>query len=266
MSRDPWSTCALCPRLCRSSCPVATGTSREAAAPTQIASVLLDVARGLAPLSLGIEAATLCTDCGACQEHCHVDRPLPEALRRFRAAHLTPPPVEAIRPIEGDSELVAVQSDGRPFASSLAVHLSTDVACWRTGDRLGVHAVDHASFERQAVRLRKAAAGRRLVVNDGGVAQALVAAGVVFTWLHQEVPGLLERFTGTCQSGGGGPLECCGASGPLAEHHPEDAERVGKLWLERSGEWSVRDARCRSHLRSCGGRVTDALDALLELT
>lgn len=257
-----WSTCALCPRLCRSACPVSTGSGREASVPAVIAGVMLEVERGGLDPSVAAEALTLCTDCGACQEHCHLHRPLPAAMREARARLLPRPAVEPLGPIEGTGAIVAVCSDERDLAGALSAELGEPVRTWRTRDHLGVDALHHGD-ESRSQRIRASVGALRVVVISGGVAEVLTAAGVGFSWLHEVVRDL-PWGEGSCRLGGRRPLACCGGAGPLRHHHPEDAQRVGALWLQRSDEWVVRDARCRAHLTGCGGTVTDALDALLQ--
>jgi Fe-S oxidoreductase len=258
-----WDTCALCPRLCRTVCPVATGSAREAAVPTLMATALRAHEQGRLDRQHAVAAATLCTDCGACQSRCHIDRPLPQFLREFRGQHVTAPSVEPLQPILGEGLRVAIESDERPFAAVLARHLGEPVRRWSTGDRLGVALVEHPGWSRWASELRRHASSHPIVVVDGGVAEALTAASISFEWLHQVVRGLPVGDR-SCRQDGERPLACCGAAGPLLTHHPEEAHRVGKHWLQRADEWKVGDARCRAHLRSCGGDATDPLDALME--
>ena len=258
-----WSTCALCPRLCRTSCPVATGAAREAAVPSFLAIVLGEWEQGRVDDATALEAATLCTDCGACQDRCHIDRPLPHLLRTARAQLVAPPRMDPLEAIEGDADLVAVEADERPLARALEVSLGRPVARWPTADRLGVAAIEHPVWQRRIEHLREAAGSREIVVVDGGVAQALASAAIGFRWLH-ELDRSLTVGSGSCQAGGDRPLACCGAAGPLASHHPEDAKRVGSVWLARADDWRVADGRCRSHLRQCGAEATDPLDELLQ--
>lgn len=257
-----WSTCALCPRLCRTACPVATGSSREAAVPTLIATVVGQWEAGEVDRALAAQAATLCTNCGGCQDRCHLNRPLPQFLAEARAKLLDPPSIEPLRSIEGEGRWVAIEADHRPMASALAEALGHDVARLYTADQFGVAAIEHPVIEPRVLRLQALLAGRELVVADGGVAEVLKRAGLDFQWLHQVVPAP-EGAAGSCQTAGARPAACCGAAGPLAAHHPEDARRVGALWLDRAENWRVDDARCRNHLRKCGGEVTDTLDVLL---
>lgn len=258
-----FDTCALCPRLCRPACPVATATHREAAVPAVIAARLLEWARGQADPEVARAAATLCTDCGACQSFCHIDRPLPEALRRARASLVTAPAPEPLRPIEGEGRLVAVEADARPFAAALARRLGEPVRRWPTGDRLGVAAVEHEGFTAHGEALRARAEAAEIVVADGGVAHALTAAGARFRWLHEAVPSVAAG-AGSCRAGGGArPLACCGASGPLAAHHPDAAARLARTFAARLDGDAVIDARCGEHLRAAGAAVRDALDRLL---
>ncbi len=257
-----WSTCALCPRLCRTACPVATGSAREAAVPTLIATVLGQWEDGQVSRDLAVQAATLCTDCGGCQDRCHLHRPLPAFLAEVRAKLLDPPPIEPLRSIEGEGNWVAIEADDRPMAAALSQALGHPVARLYTSDALGVAAIEHPVMEPRVARLQKVLAGRELVVADGGVAQVLSRAGMDFQWLHQLVPAP-EGASGSCQTDGERPAACCGGAGPLAKYHPDDAKRVGAHWLDRAESWRVEDARCRNHLRKCGGEVTDTLDALL---
>lgn len=260
-----WDTCALCPRLCRPSCPVASGSAREAAVPAVIAGVLLDFGRGRADAALAIEAATLCTDCGACQAHCHLDRPLPEALRAMRARIVPPPAYEALRPIEGKGRIIAIEADDRPLARALARRLGEPVRRWPTADRLGVAAIEHADFDRRLAEVRASVADAEIVIADGGIAEVLRRASVAFRWLHELLPDLASGC-GSCRAPGDRPAACCGAAGPLARHHPDDADRVGRHWLARTAVRTVIDARCRSHLRRLDPGVRDPLDRLLEST
>lgn len=258
-------TCVLCPRLCRNACPVATGSAREAAVPTWIATVLREWEAGRLPASVAREAATLCTDCGGCRDACHLDRPLPELLRRARAALLEAPAMEPLRPITGAGELVAVEADDRPLAALLAARLGRPVRRWCTGDRLGVAAIEHASFAQRGAAIREALGPLHAVVADGGVAAALSAAGASFRWVYELVPGLRTDDTvGSCACGGERPLACCGGAGPLARHHPADAARVAERFVERGGGGVLADARCRGHLRAAGLAARDLVDRLGE--
>lgn len=258
-----WSTCALCPRLCRSACPVATGTGREAATPAIIAAAVFDYQRGRMSREDVVEHLSLCTDCGGCQEHCHLHMPLPQALRELRGELLDRPAVRPLGRVEGKARMVAVESDERPLARALEEVLGHPVARLKTRDHLGVAAIEHPSVERHLDSLKQLLRDRDPVVIDGGVAQVLEAAGLRFRWLRDVVRDLPGGHR-SCRQGSEGPLRCCGGAGPLVDHHPEDARRVGRLWLERADDWTVRDARCRAHLRTCGGDVSDPLDALME--
>lgn len=261
-----WDTCALCPRLCRSACPVATGAEREAAVPTWIAWTLRGWEEGRHSRELAAEAASLCTDCGACRAHCHLDRPLPELLRDARARLLTPVAPEPLAPIEGEGSLVAIEADERPLAAWLQRALGVAVRRWPTSDRLGIASVEHPVFAHRAARLREAAGDLEIVVADGGVATVLQHVGVAFSWLHEVLPELAGPAPiGSCRAQGEGQgLACCGAAGPLARHHPEDAQRMGQMYLRRSSDGVLLDARCRGHLRQCGGAVRDVVDQLGE--
>lgn len=258
--------CVLCPRLCRDACPVATGSAREAAVPTWIATVLREWEARRLPASVAREAVTLCTDCGACRDACHLDRPLPELLRRARAELLEAPATEPLGPITGAGDLVAIEADERPLAALLATRLGRPVRRWETADRLGVAAVEHPVFVHRARAIREALGPLQAVVADGGVATALAAAGVAFRWVHDLVPGLRGAdVVGSCACGGARPLACCGGAGPLSRYHPDDAARVARMFVERGGTGVLADARCRGHLKAAGLEARDLLDVLGEV-
>lgn len=255
MSR--YDTCRLCPRLCRDACPVASATS-EAAVPTFLAEVLDRNERG----ALGDDAArdvlTRCTDCGGCQSHCHLHRPLPEWLRAARARLLPRPPVAPIGEVDGpEGAPVLVAADERhegPIPGLGAV------AVLRTRDRLGVAALEHGELDVHFAQLRVRLQGRQVLAADGGVGAVLRAAGIPFRWLWEAVSDPAPA-QGSCGCGGERGLSCCGGAGPLAAHHPEDAARVARLFAARGGA-EVRDARCRDHLRTAGIPARDTLDRL----
>lgn len=254
------STCALCPRLCRPACPVTTGTGREAAVPTFLAGMAIEHERGRIEAELAEAALSLCTDCGACEAHCHIHHPLPELLRDARFEASVERVFEPVAAIEGDAEVVAVEADERPLAEVVARTLGVEVARWKTRDRFGAAHLDSRGWDPEP--LIRAAEGRRIIVADGGVAQALERAGIAVEWLTE----LVERdgCTGSCADGGERPLACCGGGGPLPVHHPEDAQRVARAYHRRWEGGVLSDARCRGHLRSAGFEARDVLDELLE--
>ncbi len=262
-------TCALCLRLCRSACPVATATGREAATPTRLAEAALQWRRGLLSDDLARQALALCTDCGGCGSFCHIGQPLPEALRQARAALSPAPAVAPLAPIEGDGVVVAVESDARAWAGALAARLGAPVARWRTSDALGAALRGREpAWSSRAAALRTSAEGRELVVHDGDVAAALRDAGVPFRWL-QEVLGLACTAScaapGTAGARGEGPARvvCCGGAGPLREAWPDDARRLASRWQEEHQPQTVGDARCGRWLAKAGVPVPDVLDRWL---
>lgn len=257
------STCALCPRLCRSSCPAATGSGREAATPSVIAGAILEFERGKLDEADLVHHLTLCTDCGGCQDHCHLHLPLPALLAEWRGAHLPPPPIAPLGRIKGTAKTVIIESDERELADALSRAIGEPVATFRTPDRLGVAAIEHDAIERHLVEVARLFERRMPVVIDGGVAEVLQRAEVGFRWLRDVVRELPQGHR-SCRQGGHDVLRCCGGAGPLHRFHADDAERLGKLWLRRTDDWQVEDARCRRHLRGCGGTVVDPADALLE--
>jgi len=258
----PFDTCMLCPRLCRTACPVATGAAREAAVPSQLASVLRDWRRGEVGDAIAREAATLCVDCGACQQLCHLHRPLPRLLAEVRSELLSAEAPEPVRPIEGEADWVAVEFDDRAWASALARRLKRPVARLRTRDGLGERALEagahEAHFRSVAHRLR----GLQVVVADGASARVVTHLGLPHRWLHELIDA--DEGVGSCVAdGAAGPMACCGAAGPLSRHHPDDAAAVGRHWLRREPGAYHHDGRCARHLRPLGTHVVDAVDRLL---
>ncbi len=159
-----------------------------------------------------------------------------------------------------------MEADSRPWADWLSAVLGRPVRRWVTEDRLGVAAVEHGTFVGHAARLRRLAGDLEVVVADGGVARALDAAGVAFSWLHAVVPSVRSEIAaGSCRAGGDRPLACCGGAGPLPRHHPADARRVAQMFADRGSVVEVVDARCRAHLGDAGVAVRDAVDRLAQL-
>ncbi|MCB9687208.1 MAG: hypothetical protein H6735_19365 [Alphaproteobacteria bacterium] len=259
-----WDTCRVCPRLCRDGCPVATGSAREAAVPTWIATTLHGWQAGTVSAEDAAASATLCTDCGACQEHCHLHRPVPELLRDARRQLVPAPAMTPLRGVDGAAQVVAVCADERDLAAVLESRLGQPVARLRTDDALGVAAIEHPSFDARASELRDRLAGRVVAVVDGGVARALVGARVAFRWAWDLVGDPAPDMVGSCATGGPRPLACCGAAGPLRRHHPEDAARVARLFAQRGDVERVADACCGEHLGWAGVSVRDWLDEALE--
>ena len=193
--------CSLCPRLCRPACPVTVGTAREIATPTLLAAAALLGQRKQWPESRVAHVVTMCTDCGACMEHCHLHAPLPEALRQTRRQVVPEPPMEPLEAIEGEGRRIAIESDEREFAKVLSGRLGEPVRRWRTRDALGVAAIEHPGFEARARAIRAAVGDGDAVVIHGGVAQALTASQISFRWLHELVAEAPEGL-GSCQVGG----------------------------------------------------------------
>ena len=259
-----WDTCSLCPRLCRSSCPVATGTAREAAVPAQIARVLREWEDGRTTDAQAAHAATLCTDCGACRDHCHLHRPLPAQLRTVRGRLLDRPEIEPLGVVEGEGDSVVIEADARPLARWLSEHLGRAHRRLSTEDQLGVGAAEHPGFDDRAHELVQLLGDVDVVVADGGVARVLERTGVAFRWLHEVVPDLGADAVGSCRAGGARPMACCGGAEPLRSHHPEDARRVGARFVQRAEGGTLLDAACRNHLAACSRAVRDVVDVLGE--
>lgn len=79
------ATCTYCPKLCRSACPVAEVTGREALTPgAKVLVAGLAAARGTADAP-SAEAAFACTGCGRCAEICQLGIAPARILFRHRA-------------------------------------------------------------------------------------------------------------------------------------------------------------------------------------
>jgi ferredoxin len=196
-------------------------------------------------------SVTLCTGCGACQEHCHLHEPLPDAIRAAWGRLL--PAVTPTVATSGEGRYAVIETDARAWGPALAAHLGESVV----SVRLDGSGVVWSDLARQA--LLDAIGDRIPVVADGGTAEVLEGVdGVV--WLHQLVPETAVG-RGSCRVDGVKPTACCGGAGPLAEHHPDTAARVARAW----GDGAVDDARCCGWLQRSGLRSEDAVDRLLAM-
>lgn len=244
-------TCSLCPRLCRHACPVAVGTGREAATPTALAGVLVDHARGAVSDNLARQASTLCVDCGACQDECHLHQPLPSILREARAALLSPsatPPLP--EPPSGVSSLFLVVH--RDDAELPGCEVPSDAELVVCPQRLGVDADFGLLRPNEAVATTFS--GYTLYTMDGGIFEVLRRAGLDPQWAVKAPEGATGSCV--CALGDRPPLACCGARGPLREHHPGSAKQLAAAFARRLAPGTtVLDTRCAQHLRSSGCAV-----------
>ncbi len=266
--------CSLCPRLCRHVCPVAVGTGREAATPTAIATILIRWTQQDVDGTVAAQAATMCTNCGACEEACGIDRPVIEQLTQARAHLLpmsTPEPPQAV---SGGSSMVAIECDERTWSQALSSLLQRGVAQLRTNDHLGAACLDGQGPPIEHIAaLRDRLAGRTAVVACHGCASAVEAADIDFIHLstmitvppkqqlHHPCRGPTLEGTSSETS-----VTCCGAGGPLAEHHPNMATDLGRVYAAELNNQPITspDARCATHLKRCGAKVTDLIDLLLQ--
>ena len=258
-------TCVLCPRLCRPACPVATGTGREAAVPTLIATMAKRWRDRTISKDLAIQALALCVDCGACERHCHIGHPLPALLKEVRRELRTWVPVEPLRPLIGEGTTVAIEVDERPWGDALATWIGEPVRRWATGDHLGWKNLGLDGWANHVDDLIQHVSDRELVVADGAVAEVLDSARVTYTWLHDKCPQLADGQTSCASDSNGHSLGCCGAAGNLYDSWPEDALLLADRWLRVHEDTPVQDTRCRNHLRRTGAIVRDSVDRILEL-
>jgi len=256
-------TCVLCPRLCRPACPIANGTSREAAVPSLIAAAVFASERGTQGAELAKEALALCINCGRCESFCHISHPLPDLLQEARERFGLISRPEPLRFIQGEEEWVAVLCDQRPWARALSEQAGVSVGIWETGDELGYRCIGTSFWLEQKTALLAMTEGRTLIVADGGVARAFRAAGIPFRWLHDVVPFVAVSPL-SCEIEGSQDRSCCGGADPFCNSSAEDVERLGSQAMARVAGVGVNDGRCARHLVRCGGDVRDAVDRLIE--
>lgn len=85
MTEHTARTCALCPRMCRFTCPVTTGTGDETATPTTMMQIWGLAQQGAVGWEMAAEALSRCTGCEACREPCEFDADVPALLYAARA-------------------------------------------------------------------------------------------------------------------------------------------------------------------------------------
>lgn len=87
--RAPLETCAYCPKLCRSACPVSNAEPRETLTPWGKMTTSYVTALGDAPLSTELAApAWACTGCRACSHACDHENDVAGTLLAARSAFL----------------------------------------------------------------------------------------------------------------------------------------------------------------------------------
>jgi len=256
-------TCALCPRLCRTACPVVAGVGREAAVPTLIAAAVYAVDTQQQPIELAKAALGLCVDCGSCEKYCHIGQPLPALLRSARLRFDCSNPILALPGIDGEAELVAIETDERRWSEYLSLRLGEPVARWCVEDGLGPHLIGTSYWPSRKMTISERLHNRRAVVGDGAAAAVLKESGVSFVWLHDLVPSLTSGI-GSCRVGENPYTDgCCGGGGPLRSVHPVDARRMGIRAAACVPGLDVDDSRCATHLEWCGETRTDAITRLI---
>lgn len=264
MNEVDFTFCAYCPRLCRHTCPVAVGTSLEAATPTSMATTVLLVIRGRLELADGLAAVDLCLGCGACTAHCKEHVPVGARLHAWRAEHEAAPIAEPLAPVEGDARLVCVVTD-QDWSSAWARREGLAVARLRTGDALG-HAAWRLGAADVPARVASHLAGREAATASGEVAAVLEAAGIPVRRLPAPHG---ERRYRTCHEGAApGPdqLACCGRREGFAARREDLARQIAEenVRLLAGGEVACADEACAGWLRRHGARVAGPVDGLLE--
>jgi len=113
--------CALCPRLCRFTCPVAAGTADETATPTAMMQTWELARAGKLDWDTAADALQRCTGCGACTTPCEYDQDVPAMLYEARAEAWEHGAIPA-----GAKDLHArYLRSGNPFGADLEAELET---------------------------------------------------------------------------------------------------------------------------------------------
>ena len=86
--RAELETCAFCPKLCRSACPVSDAEVNETVTPWGKMGAVYRLARGaVEPSPEYAASAWACTGCFGCKERCEQRNPVAETLYEARASH-----------------------------------------------------------------------------------------------------------------------------------------------------------------------------------
>ena len=81
---DP-ELCALCPKLCRFACPVASATADEGATPTAMFAGVRMAQAGEISWQAAADNLAKCTGCSACKAPCEFDQDVPDMLYKARS-------------------------------------------------------------------------------------------------------------------------------------------------------------------------------------
>ena len=260
-------TCALCPRLCRHVCPVASGTALESATPTAIMGLILDADKNN---TLAASAIDLCTRCGACEEHCGVEQPVQHILASARTQLHGAAPTWSPPAIKGHHQTVAVICTANDWSSDLEAVTGQPLAVVHTPDHLG-----------EPLRIRSDTAGscleliaehfhgRTAIAGCHTCREALEQADIPVETLDSLIPvrpAIPTWRSCRCTSAPGVNtlLRCCGARGPLSSSHPELTRAMGAELAGRLDGQSVYvpDARCAEHLKQSGASAVGPDDLL----
>lgn len=219
-SRAPLETCAFCPKLCRTACPVSNAEPREALIPWGKMTASYQAALGDQPLTHETAAlAWACTGCLACREACDHKNPVAATLGAARAAFgdagLAPPAATAVAQ---RTESPRVRGDGSGplllvgcgYEKKLPETAANGVAVARAllgerGAALRVYegccglvatlAGDRARAEAARAALARARGDAPLLVMDPGCAAALGAEGVGYELLVDVAARSLPTFS-----------------------------------------------------------------------
>lgn len=209
--RRELETCAFCPKLCRSACPVSEAEGVETLTPWGKMSGTHDVASGRVAASADHAAlAWACSGCFACRERCEHRNPVVDTLYEARAEHvqagLAPEGSERVR-VGWDRRVDRVRERARelaetgPMTAAVALVIGCEYLLRLPESALDAirvthrlfgkpkllegccgHGLDAAGDPAGARRLRRELAGQlgsgmRLLVADAGCAFSLRGLG-----------------------------------------------------------------------------------------
>jgi Fe-S oxidoreductase len=162
-------TCAMCPKMCRFTCPVARARDTEAVHPTGLGTSVVGAQHGVIPWSEAGTNVYACTMCLGCNTYCALDQDVPGYLRPARAEAVNrgvaPPAVyEVARRAEETASpygvpptaaLEALQPGSHPdrSAAETITYVPSCTALARTPEvaRSVTSVLAHAGFEVQVV-------------------------------------------------------------------------------------------------------------------
>lgn len=197
--RAALETCAFCPKLCRSACPVSNAEPRETITPWGKMSMAYFTAQGDVPTTPSYaEPAWACTGCYGCRESCDHRNDVTGTLLDARAALVR----EGVAP-EGAKRAIARFADHQARTREKATALAGDLGASpgaRVGLLVGCGYLHRAESEaRDAVRVARALTGEDVAIVEACCGAPLRMAGddEGFARAAADMDAKLSRFERT---------------------------------------------------------------------